>query len=75
VGRGAGLSRVVSRGWLLGVTDLGSWDRIALDELASLFGGVSAPWWLAGGYAVELAVGTRCPIRQRSSGYRQRGDC
>ena len=62
MGRGAGLSRVVSRGWLLGVTDLGSWDRIALDELASLFAGVAAPWWLAGGYAVELAVGA--PFRE-----------
>ncbi len=69
MGRGAGLSRVVSRGWLLGVTDLGSWDRIALDELASLLGGVSAPWWLAGGYAVELAVGA--PFREHGARLRR----
>jgi hypothetical protein len=53
----------------IGVTDLGSWDRIALDELASLLGGVSAPWWLAGGYAVELAVGA--PFREHGARLRR----
>ncbi len=50
------------RDWLGGVTDLGAWDRIGLDELGVLFADVPAPWWLAGGYAVELAVGT--PFRE-----------
>jgi len=44
------------------VTDLGPWDRIGLDRLGDLFAAVRAPWWVAGGYAVELAVGR--PFRE-----------
>jgi hypothetical protein len=51
VGRGASLSRVVSRGWLAGVTDLGAWDALTPDEVASLFAGLAEPWWLAGAIA------------------------
>ena len=57
MGPGASLSRVVSRGWLGRVTDLGAWDALSPDEVATLFAGVGEPWWLAGGWAVELAVG------------------
>jgi hypothetical protein len=39
------------------VTDLRAWDALAPEEVASVFAGVAAPWWLAGGWAVELAVG------------------
>ncbi len=58
MGPGTVLSSVVSRGWLGGVTDLGAWDPIDIEELSELFAEVSEPWWLAGGFAVELAVGT-----------------
>jgi aminoglycoside-2''-adenylyltransferase len=35
---------------------LGSWEPATPDEVAELFS-AHAPWWLAGGYAIELAVG------------------
>ena len=56
MGAGVALSRVVSRGWLPGVTDLGPWARIGLDRLGDLFAAVRAPWWLAGGYAERITV-------------------
>ncbi|WP_410571520.1 nucleotidyltransferase domain-containing protein [Amycolatopsis sp. cmx-4-61] len=34
-----------------------SWEPVPLPEVAALFAHVRAPWWIAGGYAVELAVG------------------
>jgi len=34
-----------------------SWDPASLPEVAELFSRVRAPWWIAGGYAIELAVG------------------
>lgn len=36
---------------------LGPWSPIALPELASLFAGVREPWWIAGGWAIDLFVG------------------
>ena len=39
------------------MTELGAWDALAPDEVATLFAGLVEPWWLAGGWAVELAVG------------------
>jgi hypothetical protein len=45
------------RGWLLDVTDLGPWERLTPDELATVLASLDEPWWLAGGWAVELAVG------------------
>jgi len=35
----------------------GRWEPIALDGLARLFRQVDAPWWVAGGVALDLFVG------------------
>jgi hypothetical protein len=35
----------------------GPWEPAALAEVRALFSQVDAPWWVAGGYAIELAVG------------------
>ncbi|GAA3870344.1 hypothetical protein GCM10022243_39660 [Saccharothrix violaceirubra] len=43
-------------------TPWGTWDPITPTEVAGLFAGVGFPWWVAGGYAVELAVGR--PVRE-----------
>lgn len=40
-------------------TALDSWDPAPLTEVAALFRGLKTPWWVAGGRAVELAVGHR----------------
>ncbi|MDQ7806292.1 amino acid transporter [Amycolatopsis sp. A133] len=34
-----------------------TWDPAPLSEVAELFSHVRVPWWIAGGYAIELAVG------------------
>ncbi|WP_284750018.1 nucleotidyltransferase domain-containing protein [Amycolatopsis sp. RTGN1] len=34
-----------------------TWDPAPLSEVASLFSAAAVPWWVAGGYAIELAVG------------------
>lgn len=41
---------------------LGPWEPLTPNEVIERFAGVSAPWWIAGGYAIELFVGT--PLRQ-----------
>lgn len=33
------------------------WDPAPLSEAVALFSALRCPWWIAGGYAVELAVG------------------
>jgi hypothetical protein len=38
------------------------WEPASPTEVAALFGGLTTPWWVAGGYAVELAVGR--PLRE-----------
>lgn len=38
-------------------TPWGPWDPAPLDEVVALFSPVRSPWWIAGGYAIELAVG------------------
>lgn len=35
------------------------WEPLTLTETAALFAGVRAPWWVAGGQAIALAVGHR----------------
>ncbi|MGI8311792.1 nucleotidyltransferase domain-containing protein [Saccharopolyspora hattusasensis] len=37
----------------------GAWDSATPAEVASLFGSLHVPWWLAGGYAIELALERR----------------
>lgn len=34
-----------------------SWNPLSVDEVAHLFVGAPFPWWIAGGVALELAVG------------------
>ncbi|VVJ16525.1 Uncharacterised protein [Amycolatopsis camponoti] len=34
-----------------------TWDPAPLSEVVELFSRIRAPWWIAGGYAIELAVG------------------
>lgn len=43
------------------MTDLGPWEPATPAEVASLFSHCSVPWWIAGGYAIEFAIGH--PIR------------
>ncbi|MGN9842029.1 nucleotidyltransferase domain-containing protein [Nonomuraea sp. H19] len=43
----------------------GPWDHAPLDEVVELFRGLAVPWWVSGGYAIELAVGRA---------YREHGD-
>ncbi|MEV4799444.1 amino acid transporter [Nonomuraea sp. NPDC049421] len=38
-------------------TPWGPWDAAPLGEVVALMRGLAAPWWVAGGYAIELAVG------------------
>lgn len=46
-------------------TPWGPWDPPPLSEAVRLLAPLRTPWWIAGGYAVELAVG---------SAYRDHGD-
>ncbi|MFF3689945.1 nucleotidyltransferase domain-containing protein [Streptomyces sp. NPDC002187] len=38
---------------------LGGWDPAPLAEVVGMFSGLEAHWWVAGGCAIELAVGRR----------------
>ncbi len=38
---------------------LGMWAPVSLNEVSARFVGVKTPWWVAGGLAIELAVGHR----------------
>jgi hypothetical protein len=33
------------------------WDPLSLEEVKKLLGPVSAPWWIAGGHALDLFIG------------------
>ncbi|GFE12794.1 hypothetical protein Sgleb_08410 [Streptomyces glebosus] len=35
----------------------GRWDPAPLSELTAMFSGLDCHWWVAGGFAIELAVG------------------
>ena len=35
----------------------GRWEPAQLPELVSVFSEMPCPWWVAGGYAIELAIG------------------
>ena len=37
--------------------DTTNWKPCSLSEVVELFSGAAFPWWIAGGYAVELAIG------------------
>ncbi len=36
---------------------LGAWSPLSLPEVAKLLAGVREPWWIAGGWAIDLFVG------------------
>lgn len=38
-------------------TPWGWWDHLSLADTAGLFRGVKAPWWIAGGYAIDAFAG------------------
>lgn len=38
-------------------TPWGPWEPAALADVAALLSSVEVPWWVAGGHAIELAVG------------------
>src|ERR1700729_3793307 len=44
------------------VTPWATWDPAGPAEVAALFRDGGAPWWIAGGHAIELAVGR--PVRE-----------
>ncbi|MFF9644180.1 nucleotidyltransferase domain-containing protein [Kitasatospora aureofaciens] len=35
----------------------GRWPPLSSRQAAQLLAGADSPWWIAGGYAIELAVG------------------
>jgi hypothetical protein len=37
--------------------ELGPWEPMSPETVAGLFGRLKTPWWIAGGYAIELLVG------------------
>ena len=41
----------------MGEAALGAWDPITPQEVAELLGDCDAPWWIAGGYAIDALVG------------------
>jgi hypothetical protein len=45
-------------------TPWGPWEPATVPETAALFAAVAAPWWIAGGWAIELAAGR--PLREHS---------
>jgi len=38
-------------------TSWGAWDAMTPREVAGLLAGLDAPWWIAGGYAIEAFAG------------------
>jgi hypothetical protein len=40
-------------------TDLSRWEPASVEEVAAAFARHPGPWWVAGGVAIELAVGRR----------------
>ncbi|WP_205328554.1 nucleotidyltransferase domain-containing protein [Glycomyces sp. YM15] len=41
----------------MGANHLGRWEPATPNEVRGLLAAVDAPWWIAGGYAIEFAVG------------------
>src|SRR5687767_4836329 len=38
-------------------TEFGPWDPWTPDEVADALQGIEAPWWIAGGWAIDLVLG------------------
>jgi hypothetical protein len=43
------------------VAPFGPWEPAQPPETAAIFAAMSCPWWIAGGFAIELAIGR--PVR------------
>jgi hypothetical protein len=45
------------------------WEPLSLEEVKKLLGPVSAPWWIAGGYALDPFIGheTRKPVARATT--------
>jgi hypothetical protein len=41
----------------MAASDLGPWQPFTVGEAARLLAGLAAPWWIAGGWALDLFVG------------------
>jgi hypothetical protein len=41
----------------IGVAELGAWSPLTVPQVAALFGAAPFRWWIAGGWAIDLAVG------------------
>ena len=39
------------------MAEFGPWQPLSLEETAWLFAGLGAPWWVAGGWAIDLFLG------------------
>ncbi len=39
-------------------TSWGVWDHVPLDELVRILDGLTVPWWIAGGYAIDAFAGS-----------------
>jgi hypothetical protein len=46
------------------VTPWGTWEPASPAEVAAVFGAARAPWWIAGGWAIEFAAGR--PVREHA---------
>jgi hypothetical protein len=46
------------------LTPWGPWEPASPSEVADIFSRCRAPWWIAGGYAIELAAGR--PVREHA---------
>lgn len=43
--------------WCMAGDDLGRWESLSPSEVAELLAPVEAPWWIGGGWALDLLVG------------------
>ncbi|MFF1569485.1 hypothetical protein ACFVY1_39730 [Streptomyces sp. NPDC058293] len=52
----------------------GPWQPAPLTEVVARFEGLGVPWWVAGGYAIELAAGRRLRAPPQGQGPRPKGE-
>ena len=51
--RGKGFDRIKAEM----TEDIANWDPMSIDEVADLMSDVGVPWWIAGGWAIDLFLG------------------
>ena len=44
------------------------WQALSVNEVVGLLSGLKIPWWIAGGYAIELFVGKKIRIADFTTG-------